>query len=144
LTGKGSGKKGRPLGFKLSESSKRAISVSKTGQCHRPETKEKISKSLLMYFRRRNPLSEEIIERYCRMNDDMVCSWLMEVKERLDATLEVMTDKSVRNKSKIEITCGNNIEFLSHNMTPELIVMFKDYCEKNDLNPEEALDGGSY
>ena len=94
-----------------------------------------------MYFRKKNPLSEELINRYCRMDDDSVCDWIMQVKDRLDSTIEIMTDKSVRNKTKIEITCGKNIEFLSHNITPELLVIFKDYCEKNDLDPEDVLEG---
>jgi len=141
LTGKGSGKKGRPMGFRLSDSSKRAISVAKMGQQHRPETKDKISRSLIRYFRKRNPLSDDIINRYCRMNNDEVCGWLMEVQERLDSTVEIMTDKAIRNKTKIEITCGKNIEFLSHNITPELLVIFKDYCEKNSIDPEDALEG---
>jgi len=59
----------------------------------------------------------------------------------LDSTVEIMTDKAIRNKTKIEITCGKNIEFLSHNITPELLVIFKDYCEKNSIDPEDALEG---
>jgi hypothetical protein len=74
LTGKGSGKRGRPLGFKLTESSKRAISMAKTGQKHRQETRDKISRSLLGYFKKRSPLSDEITNRYCRCNDDVM--WL--------------------------------------------------------------------
>jgi hypothetical protein len=43
-------KRGRPLGFKLSEESKQKISESKTGQLHSEETKEKISHSVAAYF----------------------------------------------------------------------------------------------
>jgi hypothetical protein len=38
--------RGRPLGFRLSETSKQAISDSKKGQHHSESTKEKISKAL--------------------------------------------------------------------------------------------------
>lgn len=141
MTGNGSGKRGRPLGFRLSESSKRAISQSKTGQSHRPETKDKISRSLIMYFRRKNPISEEITNHYCRTMDDDMCDWIQEVGDRLDATMNIMTEKAMRNKCKIEITCGNNIEFFSHNITPELLYLFKEYCEENGLDPEETLEG---
>jgi len=139
LTGKGSGKRGRPLGFKLSETSKRSISVSKTGQRHKPETKDKISRSLIMYFRRRNPLSEEITNRYCDTMDDEMCDWVQRVAEDLDSSMDIMTEKTIRNKCKMEITYGGNIEFFSHNITPELILMFKEYCELNALNPEDVL-----
>ena len=37
--------KGRPIGYKLSEASKRAISESKKGQRHKESTKVKISKN---------------------------------------------------------------------------------------------------
>lgn len=139
MTGKGSGKRGRPLGFRLSEDSKRAISMSKTGQRHRQETKDKISRSLIMYFRKKNPISEEITNYYCDSMDDDMCDWIQEVGDELDASMDVMTDRALRNKCKIEITCGGNIEYFSHNITPELIVMFKEYCEENGLDPEDVL-----
>jgi len=140
LTGKGSGRRGRPLGFRLSETSKRAISMSKTGQQHRPETRDKISRSLIMYFRRRNPISEEIACRYCRSMTDAMSDWIDEVGDELDASMDIMTEKAIRNKCKIEITCGNTIEYFSHSMTPELIILFKEYCENNNLDPEDILE----
>lgn len=140
MTGNGSGKRGRPLGFRLSESSKRSISMSKTGQRHRPETRDRISRSLIMYFRRKNPLSEEITNRYCRFDDDETCEWVTSVQEELDASMDIMTEKALMNKSKIEITCGGNIEFFSHTLTPELIVLFKEYCDQNDLDFEDVLE----
>lgn len=140
MTGKGSGKRGRPLGFRLSEDSKRAISQSKFGQKHRSSTKDKISHSLLLYFRRKNPLSEEIINRYCHVGDDRLCSWLNKVQDELDASMDILTDRSLRNKLRIEITCGHNIEFFGHSITPELLVLFKEFCEENDLDMEELFD----
>jgi len=141
LTGNGSGKRGRPLGFRLSEASKRAISMSKVGQRHRSETKDKISRSLIIYFRKKNPLSEEITNRYCRFDDDVTCKWINEVREELDASIGIMTEKALSNKNKIEITYGGNIEYFSHNITPELILLFKEYCEMNDLDFEDVLEG---
>ena len=46
--------RGRPLGFRLSEESKRAISDSKKGQKHSELTKDKISKTLISYFKNIN------------------------------------------------------------------------------------------
>ena len=139
MTGKGSGKRGRPLGFRLSEESKRSISMSKTGQRHRQETKDKISRSLIMYFRKKNPISEEITNYYCGAMDDNICDWIQDIGDELDASMDVMTEKALRNKCKIEITCGSNIEYFSHNITPELIIMFKEFCEENNIKPEDIL-----
>lgn len=140
MTGKGSGKRGRPLGFRLSDASKRAISMSKTGQQHRPETRDKISKSLILYFRKKNPLSEEIINKYCRMADDDIYDWINEVSEELDSYTDVMTERAIHNKCKIEITCGHNIEYCSHEVTPELLLLFKEYCTLNNLDPEDVIE----
>lgn len=120
------GQKGRPIGFKLSEASKRAISEAKKGQKHKESTKDKISKSLQNYFRRKNPLSEEIVNTYCRVNNDEMCQWMCEVSEELDDARDVLTSKAMYNKLRIEISYGNNIEeIFSHSMTPELLLMFK-------------------
>jgi hypothetical protein len=134
------GRRGRPLGFKLSEASKRAISESKRGQRHREETKAKISKSLIVYFKKQNPLSDEIINRYCRIDDDRMCEWINEVGEELDQSTDVLTRKAMLNTRRIELTCGEYIEFFSHELTPELIVLFREHCDINDLDPDEELD----
>jgi hypothetical protein len=133
------GKRGRPIGFRLSEESKMAISKSKMGQTHRQETKDKISRSLILYFRKRNPLSEEIANIYCRYDDD-VCDWVYDVSVELDDLTDVLTDKSMRNSRKMELTCGNNIEYFGHQLTPEAIVLFKEFCEINDVDPEVFID----
>jgi len=141
LTGKGSGKRGRPLGYRLSEASKRAIRQSKRGQKHKQETKDKISKSLIMYFRAKHPLSEEMTNRYCRFDSNPeLLVWVDENAEEINSSMDVMTEKSLRNKGKIEITCGHNIEFFSHGITPEVIVLFKEHCELTGQTLEEVLE----
>lgn len=141
MTGKGSGKRGRPLGYRLTEASKRAISQSKLGQKHKQETKDKISKSLVMFFRAKHPLSEEMTNRYCRFDDNAdLITWVDENAEDLNCTMDVMTEKSLRNKGKMEITCGHNIEFFSHGVTPEVIVLFKEHCELTGQTLEEVLE----
>lgn len=120
------GKKGRPVGFRLSEASKRAISEAKKGQRHKESTKDKISRSLKNYFRQRDPLSEEIVNRYCRIMDDRMCTWAYEVSDELDDCRDILTNRAIANKNRIEIAYGVNIEeIFSHNLTPELILMFK-------------------
>lgn len=141
MTGKGSGKRGRPLGYRLTEASKRAISQSKTGQRHKQETKDKISKSLIMYFRAKHPLSEEMTNRYCRFDDsDDLVDWVDDNAEDLNSTANVMTEKSIRNKGKVEMTCGHNIEFFSHGITPEIVVLFKEHCELTGRDLEDVLE----
>ena len=141
MTGKGSGKRGRPLGHRLSVATRRAISQSKTGQKHKQETKDKISKSLVMYFRAKNPLSEEFTNRYFRLDENGdLALWIGEHAEKIDSYMDVMTEKAIRNKGKIEISCGNNIEFFSHGITPEVIILFKEHCERTGQDFEDALE----
>lgn len=137
MTGRGSGRRGRPLGFRLSEGSKRAISQSKLGQKHRKDTKDKISNSLIMYFRMKHPLSEEIINKYCRATNDTLCKWVTEVQDELNLSMSILTDRSMRNRNRIELSCGANIELFGHQLTPELLLMFKESCEEGDVDLDE-------
>lgn len=143
---KGQGRRGRPLGFKLSESSKRAISESKRGQKHKQATKEKISKSLIRHFKSLNPLSEELTNMYCDFEDgdNDVCRWMANNEERLDQIDDVMTLKSLRNANRIEITAGYTIEFFSHEITPEMLVLFIETCESLGVDPDEYFDEMGY
>lgn len=133
-------RRGRPIGFRLSEESKKAISDSKKGQKHTQETKDKISRSLILYFRKLNPFSDEIEKRYCRMDDDEACDWVHEVRNDLNSLNDVMTDRAMRNTRRIELTCGNYIEFFGHEMTPETILLFKEFCKLRGLDPNNVYD----
>ncbi len=125
------GRKGRPIGFRLSEASKRAISEAKKGQKHKETTKNKISRSLQTYFRKKNPLSEELINTYCRVSDDLMCDWISEISDDLDDCRDVLTQRAMYNKLRIEISYGYNIEeIFSHSMTPELLLMVKEFVEE--------------
>jgi len=127
-------RRGRPLGFKLSEESKRAISESKKGQKHKQETKDKISRTLMLYFRKQHPISQEIINRYCRSNNDSLCSWANDVSEALDSFEDVKTERAMNNIRKTEIMYGQNIEYFSHNLTPERILILKEYCIEHNID----------
>lgn len=124
------GKKGRPVGFRLSEASKRAISEAKKGQKHKETTKNKISKSLKSYFRKKNPLSEELAKSYKRLSDDSMSGWLGDVSHDLDGCMDILTQKALYNKLRIEISYGHNIEdIFSHSVTPEVLLMYKEYVD---------------
>jgi len=136
------GRKGRPIGFKLSEASKRAISEAKKGQRHKEATKDKISKSLQNYFRKKNPLSEELVHTYCRVSNDEMCEWMCEVSEELDEIRDVLTSKAMYNKLRIEISYGNNIEeIFSHSITPELLLMYKQAAVIPEIEREDEYEG---
>ena len=140
MTGRGSGKRGRPLGFKLTETSKIAISQSKFGQLHKQSTKDKISKSLILYFKNRNPLSDEMTANYYRIDSNhVITDWIDDNSENIDSMTDVLTEKVIQSKGKIEIACGNTIEFFSHSITPELIIMFKEYCDLNGKDFDDAI-----
>jgi hypothetical protein len=140
-----SGRRGRPIGFKLSEASKRAISQSKKGQRHRQETKDKISQSLIVYFRNKNPLSEELTNMYCEFDENgEVCNWVNENEDNIDSIEDVMTLKSLRNANRIEITVGANIEFFSHEITPEMLALFILECEELGVDPSAYFDKMGY
>jgi hypothetical protein len=133
-------KVGRPLGFKLSDGSKKAISESKKGQRHKEETKAKISRSLYIYFRQRNPLSEEIINKYCKFGEDEeLCDWIFSVRDELDKINDVITDRVLRNRGRTEVTYGHNIECFGHSFTPEFILLFKEYCKLNSIDLKKFL-----
>lgn len=132
-------RRGRPIGYKLSEASKRSISESKKGQRHSQETKDKISRTLTLYFRRLRPLSEEIINKYCRADDDDLCSWVNEVREELDFLDDVITDRYLKTTTKMEIAYGDDIEYFSHELTPEVILLLKEECAEKGIDLEDYL-----
>jgi len=136
----GNGKRGRPIGYKLSEESKRAISASKKGQVHKQVTKDKISRALIVYFRKKNPVSVEMINYYGRISGQDACDWIGDASEVIDECEEIITEKALRNKQKMEITCGANIELFSHRITPELLMLFKEHCEKLGKTPDAVYD----
>jgi len=133
-------KRGRPVGYRLSEESKRAIAESKTGQLHKIETKDKISNTLLVYFKQFNSLGDEITNKYCRADDDELCKWANESKCDLDEFDDIFTSKTMRNKRKMELTSGQNIEFYSYDLTPEDLVILKQLIEQNNNDLDKALE----
>ena len=126
------GQKGRPIGFRLSQASKRAISESKKGQKHKESTKNKISRSLQNYFRKKNPMSAELLNTYCRTPDDAMYKWVCDIASEIDEFRDILTQRAMFNKLRVEISYGHNIEeIFSHSITPELLLMYKQELENN-------------
>jgi hypothetical protein len=95
---------------------------------------------LHIYFRQKNPLSEEIINNYCKSEeDDNLYEWIFSVRDELDKINDVITDKVFRNKGRTEVTYGHDIECFGHSLTPEFILLFKEYCKLNNINLKKFL-----
>lgn len=140
--------RGRPLGFKLSEESKRAISVAKTGQRHSEKTKDKISRTLMAYFRNIHPLSKELYEDYkdlIDLNGD-INNWFEHISDTYDDTKTVHTERSLNSKRlreisieyNIDMSDNNNLNFFASN--PEKMCELKMLCEKNSISIKDAIN----
>jgi len=138
--------RGRPLGFKLSEESKRAISESKKGQRHSEATKEKISRTLISYFRNMFPLSTELYDQYYEEIEASPDNreWFAKISAMFDETTDIYTERSLNSKRFREISIEYNISmednpYLNKVMSnPEDICELREQCEKLGLNFDEV------
>jgi hypothetical protein len=69
-----------------------------------------------------------------------MCEWIYDVREEIDAIRDVRTIKSMRNTRRMELTCGDRIEYFSHDLTPEVIALFLELCQEKDIDPDEFFD----
>jgi hypothetical protein len=134
--------RGRPLGFRLSDVSKQAISDSKKGQHHSETTKEKISKTLMRYFRNMYPLSDELYLQYKREinSSPEVREWFHKIRSEYDTTTNICTERSLNSKRFREISIEYNISMEENpNLTvllnsPEDICELRQQCEDVDVD----------
>jgi len=127
--------RGRPPGFKLSEGSKEKIRQSRFGKHHSEETRDKISQSLISYFRRRESLADSIRYEYKHF-PQYVDEWLTDHKELLDDMDTVMTEKKLTFLKQLELCFGNEIDRFGHNATPEFFLMLKEELLELGLSDE--------
>lgn len=140
--------RGRPLGFKLSEESKQAISAGKTGQRHSEETKDKISRTLMAYFRNIHPLSKELYEDYKTLIDidEEVKFWYESITIDYDTTRNVLTERSLNSKRLREVTIEYNIDMSNNNnlnfftCNPEKMCELKMICERKGIDLKAILE----
>ena len=133
-------KRGRPIGYKLSEKSKDKIRDSRFGTHHSEETKNKISKSLTKYFREKGPLSESMRYDYRHFSKG-IDDWIIGNKENIDHTEHVMTEKRLFFVGQLEISAGFDIDNFSHETTPEFLALLKEeLMEKGLIEELKALE----
>jgi len=133
-------KRGRPLGYKLSEESKNKIRLKRLGTHHTIETRNKISKSLRAYFRRRDSLSRSIKNEYLYISDEAV-DWIVDNQSDIDSTENVMSIRRLDNLRQLELYFGSEIEDLfGHQMTPEFLVLVKELLHELDLDNKIDLN----
>lgn len=129
-------KRGRPFGYKLSEETKEKIRQQRLGTRHSQETKNKISRSLIKYFKRRDSLSESMQHEYRKMPKE-VTNWLHDNRQSIDETEYVMTEKRLWYLNQLEINLGGDFEHIfGHNATPEFLVLLKEELEDPQLREE--------
>lgn len=122
-------KRGRPVGHKLSEYTKDKIRYGRLGTHHSKETKNKISRSLIAYFKKRDSLASSIAHEY-NYSDEAV-EWVHNNKEDIDATEHVITEKRLSYLNQVELCLGGDIEKLfGHNATPEFLLILKEEIAK--------------
>jgi hypothetical protein len=123
-------KRGRPEGYKLSENSKDKIRQKRLGTHHSRETKNKISKSLKDYFRKKDPLSQIIEQEYSDISEEAV-DWVCENRKELDdENNDFVSDKRLTHIRQLEISFGTDLEnIFGHGTTPEFILLLREELE---------------
>lgn len=123
-------KRGRPEGYKLSNTSKNKIRQKRLGTHHSRETKNKISKSLKEYFRKKDPLSQSIEQEYSDISEEAV-DWVCENRRELDdEDNDFVSDKKLTHLRQLEISFGADLENLfGHGTTPEFILLLREELE---------------
>jgi len=117
--------RGRPPGFRLLEKSKEKIRQSRLGTQHTEKTKNKISQSLIAYFKNRDSFTESIRNEY-RDYPPPVDDWFVDHKELLDESESIMAEGKLISLKQIEICYGSAIEKFGHEASPEFLLMLKE------------------
>lgn len=117
--------RGRPLGFRLLEKSKEKIRRSRLGTHHTEKTKNKISQSLIAYFKSRDSFTESIRNEY-KDYPPPVDDWFVDHKELLDESESIMAEGKLTYLQQIEMCYGNEIEKFGHDAGPEFLLMLKE------------------
>lgn len=133
------GRRGRPLGLKLSEETKDKIRNKRIGRPHTEETKDKIADSMNKHFKSRDLLTESLAYDYRFSTEEAIC-WIDANEEEINKCEEVLTNKRISYTNQIEQPVGVNIDQLfGHSMTPEFILLLKEELLANGLEDSLAF-----
>ncbi len=128
-------RRGRPLGYELSNISKDKIRHSRLGKCHTIETRNKISRSLIKYFKERDSIAVGL-EREYRCFPIEAGEWIMQKASEIDETKSVISGKRLSYLNQMELCFGSEIENFCHFTTPEFILLLKEQLKEEGLVEE--------
>jgi len=117
--------RGRPPGFRLLEESKEKIRQSRLGTHQTEKTKNKISRSLIAYFKSRDSFTESIRNEY-KDYPQSVDDWFVDHKELLDESESIMAEGKLAYLQQVEMCYGNEIDKFGHEASPEFLLMLKE------------------
>lgn len=126
----GTKRPGRPIGYELSELAKDKIRQSRIGKAHSMETRNKISISLIKYFKKKDPISSGMEYEYKNF-PSAAKQWLCDHKWEIDNTEDIMTNKRIDYLGQQEVCYGSEIEGFCHYATPEFFLILKEELNGN-------------
>jgi len=135
----GAKRRGRPFGHRLNDNTKDKIRQHRLGTHHDQETKDKISKSLSEYFKKRDSFSRSINQEYSEISSEAT-EWIDENSDELDKEADILTERRLMYSRQLEISLGHEIEVLfGHNATPEFLLLLKEELIEKDVDIKELI-----
>lgn len=126
-------RRGRPFGHRLSEETKNKIRIGRSGTKHRQDTKDKISRSLSAYFKKRDSFAASLEYEYTNISDEAL-DWIDDNRGDIDVSDSIMTERRLLHLRQLEINMGNELEQLfGHNANPEFLLLLKEQLISQDL-----------
>ena len=131
------GKPGRPVGYVVSDKTKMLIGKSKVGRSCSQQTRDKISAGLIKYFKKLNPLSDEMLKKYGKLDvDGEILKFIAKNAETLDSFDNILTERKLRNIAYYEDEIKDwGYTCVPDTITPELLIILKEEVE--DKQEEE-------
>lgn len=127
-------RRGRPFGHRLSEETKNKIRIGRSGAKHRQDTKDKISRSLSAYFKRRDSFAAALEYEYISISDEAL-DWIDDNRDDIDISDSIITERRLLHLRQLEISVGNELEqFFGHNANPEFLLLLKEQLISQDLS----------
>lgn len=126
-------RRGRPFGHRLSEETKNKIRIGRSGTKHRQDTKDKISRSLSAYFKKRDSFAAALEYEYTNISDEAL-DWIDDNRDDIDISDSIMTERRLLHLRQLEISMGSELEQLfGHNANPEFLLLLKEELIRQDI-----------